>query len=519
MLYAIVSDIHANLAAWKSVLADISAMGVSKIICLGDVIGYGPQPAEVLESVYRHVDAFVMGNHDAVAAGKMSAESFNEHAKQMIEWSAERITAKGRAFLGRQPLEIEAPGFVCTHGSLDNPAAFNYIITTEEAMATFAATDSPLVFVGHTHMAGIFVLGASGVPHGLRSQDFELETGKRYIVNVGSVGDPRDDDPRASYCLYDDERKVVAFRRVAFDYSTLKEAVTKAGIRPETVGLLRRDPVPGRDPVRDTLGFAPPVRHEHMARGVAVMASLSVLRKSNTVLRNTVAALVVAAAALAGAVSGFLVKAAMRPVGAFVPEKPLPAVVSTVLPDLWRNLLPPIPGGSGLLAVGAPVAGWRYSLADTGQQSLALGDGETGGGPMLIVHSDAKLGFVLEAPVWEHGGLADGARLQFSLMARRSADFSGRCAVRIVSNLDRPGERDLLDEDIVPKKPDTLMPVKRTMVKKKNLRLGPDTPRVTFRVEGEFSGTLALSSIQMLVVFDEDGGNAPAASAGRKDAK
>ena len=516
MLYAIVSDIHANLAAWKSVLADISAVGVAKIICLGDVVGYGPQPAEVLESVYRHVDAFVMGNHDAVAAGKMSAESFNEHAKQMIEWSAERITAKGRAFLGRQPLVIDAPGFVCTHGSLDNPAAFNYIITLDEALATFNATSSPLVFVGHTHMAGIFVLGGSGVPHGLKSQDFELEAGKRYIVNVGSVGDPRDDDPRASYCLYDDESKVVAFRRVAFDYSTLKEAVTKAGIRPETVALLKRDPVPGRDPVRDTLGFAPPVRHEDMAQGVAASANLSELKKSNDTLRNVLAALVVSLAALAGAFSGILVKDALRPAGAFVPEKPLPATVSMVLPDLWRNLLPPIPRGTGLLAIGAPIPGWRYSLADPEQQTVALNSDESGGEPLLVVHSDAKLGFVLEAPEWMPNGLADGARLQFSLQARRSADFSGRCSVRIVSNLDRAGERDLLDEDIVPKKPDIPQPVKRTMVKKKNLRLGPETPRITFRVEGEFSGTLTLSSIQMLTVFDEDGGAAPARKTGKE---
>ena len=503
MLYAIVSDIHANLVAWKAVLADLTAMKADKIVCLGDVVGYGPEPAEVLESVYRHVDAFVMGNHDAVAAGKMSAESFNEHARAMIEWTTGRISAKGRAFLGEQPLVLSGPGFVCTHGALDCPAAFNYILTPEEALATFNATDAPLVFVGHTHLPGIAVLGASGVPHLLAPQDFEVENGKRFIVNVGSVGDPRDEDPRASYCLYDDRARIVAFRRVAFDYATLKEAVTKVGIAPETVSLLRRDPVPRREPVRETLGFAPPRRRAGMARDVAKSADISTLRRTNHRLRNLLAAAIVAASALAGALAGMAVRQARVAAGTFVPAEPIPTIAAMALPDIWRNVLPPLPGGDGPLPERGVISGWRYALADPSAQRLSLvHDAETGRAS-LVIHNEQRLGFVLEAPEWEPNGWADDARLQIMLHARASDDFAGGASVLVVANRQKPGEKTLVNKELLLSRPGTFQQTKFTMPKKDSLRVTSAMKRIAFRVETEFSGTLTISDPQLIVVFDD----------------
>lgn len=503
MLYAIVSDIHGNLAAWNAVLADLTAMKAEKIICLGDVVGYGPEPSEVLESVYKHVDAFVMGNHDAVAAGKMSAESFNDHAREMIEWSANRISAKGRAFLGQQPLVLKSPDFVCTHGSLDCPGAFNYVLEPEEALSTFNATDASLVFIGHSHIPSICVLGASGVPHFLKSQDFEREPGKRYIVNVGSVGDPRDEDPRASYCLYNDKTKDICFRRVAFDYSAVLNAVTKAGIAPETVALLRRDPVPKREPVRVTLGFAPPKEQARMAKNVAESADILSVRKTNNRLRHTIAILIIVVSAMLGAFTGLATKYA-RKASAFVPYDPLKAIEALTPSDVWaKNILPTIPSQFGEIRRLGIIRGWRYKIKDASHQTLTIGKDSETGMPALIIHNDSRLGFELEAPPWIHNGLANDSRIQISLQAKPGKDFSGYATINVIANRGLKGETMLLEKSINLRKIDEFQSTKSTMPKGNALRITETTKRISFRIDGDFVGTLTISDPTMTIIFDE----------------
>lgn len=503
MLYAIVSDIHGNLAAWNAVLADLTAMKAEKIICLGDIVGYGPQPSEVLESVYRHVDAFVMGNHDAVAAGKMSAESFNDHAREMIEWSANRVSAKGRAFLGQQPLVLKSPDFVCTHGSLDCPSAFNYILEPEEALSTFNATDASLVFIGHSHIPSICVLGASGVPHFLKSQDFEREPGKRYIVNVGSVGDPRDEDPRASYCLYNDKTQDICFRRVAFDYSAVMNAVTKAGIAPESVALLRRDPVPKREPVRETLGFAPPKDASRMATNVAESAEINSFRKSNTRLRHAIAILIIIFSASVGAFCGLATKYA-RKASAFVPYTPLKAVEALTPSDIWaKNLLPSIPSTYGTIRRLAAISGWRYKIKDASRQILKIGKNTNSNTPSLIIHNETRLGFELEAPPWIHNGLANGGRIQISIQAKPGKDFSGHATINVIANRGIQGEIILLQKSLNLKKAEEFQSTKSTMQKSNSLRLTDSIRRISYRIDGDFIGTLEISEPTMTVIFDE----------------
>lgn len=497
MLYAIISDIHANMTAWKSVLADVSALKADRIICLGDVVGYGPEPAETLESVYRHVDAFVMGNHDAVVAGKMSAECFNEHARKLIEWSVGRISSAGRAFLGRQPLVLQTPGFTCAHGSPANPEAFDYILTEEEALAAFGATDRQLIFVGHTHQPGIAVLGASGTAHMLRSQDFELEPGKRFIVNTGSVGDPRDEDPRASYCLYDDTTRVVRFRRVAFDYGQLAERVKAAGLDEREIPLLRRDPVPKREPVRETLGFAPPRERKAMARGVETRRELSELKRTNRRLRTAVAALVVTLAAIAGATIGVVTRPERSP---FTPPEAIAPVETQIARELLSSVLPPIPPPSGEIESGCPIDGWRYSIEDPTRQRICLVKEPSTGANAIEIRNEGRLHFVLEAPHWLHGGLASGMRIQAILQAKASEDFVGRSAIRITANPDTPREHTLMNEELLLTKPGTLQQTKRTMEKKSAVRIEDSDERILFRIETSFSGTLLICDPRMTVV-------------------
>ena len=139
MRYAFVSDIHGNLPAWNTVLADLAVHRVDRIVCLGDVVGYGPQPAECLRGVYAHAHQMVLGNHDAVVAGKMSAGSFNDRAQRMIEWTGTRLGENARALFARLPLVLKGPGFRCVHGDFTDPAVFIYVRTEDDARANFAA--------------------------------------------------------------------------------------------------------------------------------------------------------------------------------------------------------------------------------------------------------------------------------------------------------------------------------------------------------------------------------------------
>ena len=225
MRTAILSDVHANLQALNVVLTDIFSVGVDRIISLGDLVGYGPQPAEVLEVAYARLGHFVLGNHDAVIAGRMDPGVFNPAARAMIDWTASRVAGKARAFLATQPYILTGTAFRCSHGNPASPATFAYLLEAADASAAWSAAPEPCLFVGHSHVPGLYVLGPSGTPHWLAPQDFAFEEQKRYIVNVGAVGEPRDGDVRASYCIFDEERREVFFRRVAFDLEAYRRAV------------------------------------------------------------------------------------------------------------------------------------------------------------------------------------------------------------------------------------------------------------------------------------------------------
>lgn len=422
MLYALVSDVHANLPAWRAVLADLSSLGAERIVCLGDVVGYGPEPAAVLASMHRHVDAFVMGNHDAVLCGKMDAARFNSHARTMIEWSVDQVSRRGRDFLAAQSLALTGPGFCCAHGDLALPGAFRYIIEPRDAMASWEAAADPLIFVGHTHLSGIFVLGGSGTPHRLPAQDFVLEEGKRFIVNVGSVGYPRDGDARACYCLYDTAEKAVRWRRVPFDMEALRAAMVRARLNEEQVPLLSHDPLRQRRPVREELQFDPATESAQMAHGVTVTRDLTKLRRRLGRWRR-LAGIGIGAALLATAAVAMLLQ---RPPlsGHAVPAAPLPPREAVVAYDLRGNLLPALPA----VADGERLPGWRYTFSQPEAQHFEVDATPGEYVPRLrLVHSRPAR-CILEAPAWRLGGLAAG-KLRAELLVRRGETFKGQVQV------------------------------------------------------------------------------------------
>lgn len=217
MRYAIISDLHANETALRAVLLDAADAHADKIICLGDVLGYGPDPVPTLELVYRKVHICLAGNHDDAVANRCSVDDFTDFAAQAVKRQRQLLTQDAIDWLRRLPYTCEVDGFACAHGDFSDPKHFNYVLDPEDAMTSWQERTEQLLFVGHTHKPGIFVMGASGVPHLLEPATFTLEEGKRYLVNVGSVGYPRSGVCRSFYCVYDTESRTVFFRTLPFD--------------------------------------------------------------------------------------------------------------------------------------------------------------------------------------------------------------------------------------------------------------------------------------------------------------
>jgi len=255
MRYALISDLHSNRQALKAVLLDIRSNQIDEIICLGDIIGYGPCPAETLELAYSNVHHFILGNHDAVIAGFISPDNFNDSAKRLIEWTNSRLDSKAAEFFKNNPLLLTGENFRCTHGEFDDPGRFGYIIEDEEAVDSFNSCTEQLLFAGHSHVPGLFVVG-SGSPHWLTPQDFGTEEGKRYIVNVGSVGQPRDEGIRATYCIFDEEVRDVTYRQIPFDIDGYREDMSKNSLPTETTYFLNiADDMPQSN-LRDLIDFS-----------------------------------------------------------------------------------------------------------------------------------------------------------------------------------------------------------------------------------------------------------------------
>jgi predicted phosphodiesterase len=226
--YGIVSDVHANIQAWKAVLRDMKREGVDVILCLGDVIGYGPNPAEVLDSCYSSVDYFILGNHDAVIGNRLDSNLFNDNAKYLIEWTRDQLNDAAAGFFADMPLRMEGEGFVCAHGELAMPGRFSYIYEAKDAIESFTSNDSPLMFVGHTHLPAkiAFNLATNQVNDQVVADGY-LKQDERYLINVGSVGDPRDGQTTASYCIYDADKKHLRYRQVPFDVAAFRKSLLK----------------------------------------------------------------------------------------------------------------------------------------------------------------------------------------------------------------------------------------------------------------------------------------------------
>ncbi len=275
MKYAFVSDLHANLQAWKMVFHDIQANNVDRIISLGDVVGYGPNPREILREVRAKVDAFVLGNHDAVVAGKLEESLFNDDAQKVIAWTKKQLKDEDLNFLGTFPLTLAGDGFRCVHGEFTAPANFDYVLDAESALASWKAVEEPLLLVGHTHEPALYILGASGTPRSVEPQDFVVDPGKRYLVNIGSVGQPRGSDVRSCYCIYDSEIKALYWRRVSFDVDGYRKSLKATGLQLDPSYYLQ--PAPKNAPAQKLKVFIPPKSGDKAAHDVVAVQDITIL--------------------------------------------------------------------------------------------------------------------------------------------------------------------------------------------------------------------------------------------------
>ena len=229
MRYAVLSDIHGNLEALEAVLAD-AAPRTDALLCLGDLVGYGADPLACVEIVAARAYAITCGNHEYGVTGLLDLDWFNPHARAAAEWTRERLDDDHRTYLAGLPLVAEVGDATLVHASPDRPDEWEYLVTAQDGFDAFAAFATRLCFVGHSHVASAWSLGSTRPEHLPGPIDLALERGRRYIVNVGSVGQPRDRDPRAAYAIWDVDAGRVEIRRVAYDHAATRRKIVAAGL-------------------------------------------------------------------------------------------------------------------------------------------------------------------------------------------------------------------------------------------------------------------------------------------------
>lgn len=229
MRYAVFSDVHSNLEAFEAVLEFFGKSNIDKYLFLGDIVGYGANPKECIAALRRLDPVSVAGNHDWAAVGLLDTDYFNKAARKAIFWTKDNTSGSDRLFLSGLELTSEGKNHCLVHGTLHHPEEFDYMIDGYRAQKTFYLLKQKVCFVGHSHNAGVFIEDEEKIYY-KEPASLELREGKRYIVNDGSVGQPRDGDPRASFCIYDEGSSTIEFIRLPYDVASAQKKIIDAGL-------------------------------------------------------------------------------------------------------------------------------------------------------------------------------------------------------------------------------------------------------------------------------------------------
>jgi diadenosine tetraphosphatase ApaH/serine/threonine PP2A family protein phosphatase len=230
MKVAVISDVHSNLAALEAVLEEARRRSAGEVWSLGDAVGYGPRPLECLELLAREASLQIMGNHDAAAVELTSVAYFNEHARKAVEWTRGALGETQLEAIRKLPYTARSGNCLLVHGSPDDPPAWHYITSPSRARPQFDSFDEQLCLVGHSHVP--FIAVDTGPPEeneGLEAKVY-LEEGRRYFVNAGSVGQPRDRDPRASWVLLDRDERSIRMLRTPYDVAKTQALMREEGL-------------------------------------------------------------------------------------------------------------------------------------------------------------------------------------------------------------------------------------------------------------------------------------------------
>ncbi len=234
MRYGIFGDIHGNIEAFKKVIEAYKKENIDKHFCVGDIVGYGANPSECIEEIKRLKAKTVCGNHDWAAAGIFPLDGFNPAAKNAIEWTQKNLTSDDKQFLkDLKPIHDEKD-FSIVHGSLYESDLFPYTLDTEAAYRCFIQMKKELCFVGHSHIAGFFSMKGNLINYS-REDVVKIESGIKYIIDVGSIGQPRGGNPKATFCIFDTDKSAIEIKRVQYDIDSAKIKIIEAGL-PQSLG-------------------------------------------------------------------------------------------------------------------------------------------------------------------------------------------------------------------------------------------------------------------------------------------
>ena len=226
MRYAFFSDIHANFTALQTAWKTLKEFKIDRVICLGDVVGYGAEPKECLDFVQKNCHYTVLGNHDNALLYPKASESFHGEAKISLDWTRKKLKNRYDSFLASLPLKLRTRHFTCVHASPYRPKRWVYLRPENISQKHWASFPTPICFIGHTHIPMIY-----SKKRGLIfSSSLKLDLEDKWIINVGSVGQPRDGDRRLAFGLYDEKERSFELIRVEYDYGKAVQSIRKAGL-------------------------------------------------------------------------------------------------------------------------------------------------------------------------------------------------------------------------------------------------------------------------------------------------
>ncbi len=228
MRYAVIADIHANLEALEVVLADSKEQKCTHYCCVGDVVGYNANPKECLDIVRSMGMPVVKGNHDEYCSSEEDLEGFNPHAAEAVNWTRKQLSTEDRQWLRELKYVRLVASFSMVHATLDGPQRWGYVFDKLAAAASFTYQNTAICFFGHTHVPVAFV--RDSVVRGGTYSKFKTEPGKKYFVNVGAVGQPRDGNPKAGYVVYDLNEGTIELRRLDYDIAKAQKKIMEAGL-------------------------------------------------------------------------------------------------------------------------------------------------------------------------------------------------------------------------------------------------------------------------------------------------